>query len=229
MFQLLFYKPILNLMVFLYNNIPGNDFGLVIIILTVIVKLFLYPLSKNSIKSQKELQILQPKINELKEQFKDNKEELNKKIIELYKENKVNPFSSCLPILIQIPFFIAVYKVFQVKLESISADQLYSFISIPEKINYISFGFINLSLKNYYIAILAGLAQFWQSKMLLSKNKNTTQTNPNDISVIMNKQMTYFFPIMIVLISISLPAGLAFYLLVSTILTIIQQYLVYKD
>lgn len=229
MFNLLFFKPILNLMVFLYNTIPGNDLGVVIIVLTIIIRLLLYPLSKNAIKSQKQIQEVQPIINQIKIEYKDNKEELNKKVIELYKERKINPFSSCLPLLIQIPFFIAVYQVFQVKLETISVSQLYSFIHLPTTINYIAFGFLDLSVKNFYIAILAGIAQYWQVKMINKKNINQNQVDANDISAIMNKQMMYFFPVLIMVISMTLPAGLAFYLLVSSLFTIGQQYWIYRN
>ncbi|MCK5211168.1 membrane protein insertase YidC, partial [Candidatus Parcubacteria bacterium] len=112
MFQTFFYQPVLNLLVFLYNIVPGNDLGIAIILLTVVIKLLLLPLSKKSIKSQKALQDLQPQTEELKKKFKDNKEAMSKAMLELYKKNKVNPFSSCLPLIVQLPFLFAVFRVF---------------------------------------------------------------------------------------------------------------------
>jgi YidC/Oxa1 family membrane protein insertase len=113
LFQVIFYQPILNLVIFLYNYVTFQDLGLAIIILTIIIKALLWPLSKKSIKSQKALQEIQPKIDELKKEYKDNKQEMGQALMRLYKENKVNPFSSCLPLLIQLPFFIAVFQVFK--------------------------------------------------------------------------------------------------------------------
>ena len=113
MFETFFVQSILNLVVFLYNYLPGQDLALVIIGLTGLIKLLLYPLSKKSLESQKALQEIQPKIEELKEKFKDNKEMMGREMMEIYKQNKVNPLSSCLPLLLQLPFLIAVFHVFR--------------------------------------------------------------------------------------------------------------------
>ena len=205
MFEVLFYQPILNLLVFLYNIIPGHDIGVVIIVLTIILKLVLWPLSQQSLKSQKALQTLQPKIEELKKKYADKKDELGKAMMLLYKENKVNPLSSCLPLLIQMPFLFAVFRVFSNGLSNGSLDLVYPFITKPEMINTISFGFINLAERSIPFAILAGLAQFWQSKMLISKRPEikTPEAKDEDMASIMNKQMTYFMPIMTVFIGLS--------------------------
>ena len=144
----LFYKPVLNLLVFLYNIIPGHDLGIAIILLTVIIKLILLPLSKKSLKSQKAMQELQPKIDEIKRKYKDKKEEMSRAMMSLYKENKVNPFSSCLPLIIQLPFLLAVFRVFRNGFNNSSLALVYSFIHKPEVINSISFGFVDLSAKN---------------------------------------------------------------------------------
>jgi len=224
-FQTVFYQPILNLLVFLYNIIPGHDIGLVIIALTIILKLLLLPLSRQSIKSQKALQELQPKIEELKRKYSDKKEELGKATMLLYKENKINPLSSCLPLLIQMPFLFAVFQVFQNGLSNGSLDLVYSFINKPEAINTITFGAVDLAQRNITLAVLAGLAQFWQSKMLTSKRPalKTTDSKDEDMASIMNKQMTYFMPLITIIIGISFPGGLALYWLVTTLLSGLQQ------
>src|SRR3989339_162268 len=230
MFEVLFYQPILNLLVFLYNIIPGHDIGVVIIVLTIILKLVLWPLSQQSLKSQKALQTLQPKIEELKKKYADKKDELGKAMMLLYKENKVNPLSSCLPLLIQMPFLFAVFRVFSNGLSNGSLDLVYPFITKPEMINTISFGFINLAERSIPFAILAGLAQFWQSKMLISKRPEikTPEAKDEDMASIMNKQMTYFMPIMTVFIGLSFPGGLSLYWLVTTLLTGLQQLYIFK-
>lgn len=230
MYETFFYQPILNFVIFLYNIIPGHDLGVVIILFTFIIKLLLYPLSQKSLKSQKELQELQPKIEEIKKKYKDNKEEMSKAMMNLYKDNKVNPFSSCLPLLIQLPFLFAIFKVFRDGFENGALNLLYPFISHPDKINYISFGFLNLQNKNIYIAVLAGLAQFWQAKMMVTKRVDVKSegAKDEDMMAIMNKQMVYMMPVLTVFIGMSFPAGLGLYWLFTTIFTGLQQLILFK-
>jgi len=151
-FQTIFYQPILNLLVFLYNTF--GDLGLAIIFLTLIVKLILFPLSKKSIKSQKSLQELQPKIDELKKKHKDDKQAQSVALMALYKENKVNPFSSCLPLIIQLPFFFAIFRVFKDGFAQNHLDLLYPFVNNPEIINTVTLNFFDLSERNVILAIL---------------------------------------------------------------------------
>jgi YidC/Oxa1 family membrane protein insertase len=230
-FNLIFYRPILNLLVFLYNIVPGHDIGLAIIIMTVIIKLILLPLSKQSIKSQKSLQGLQPKIDEIKKKYADNKEEQGRAMMQLYKQEKVNPFSSCLPLLIQLPFLWAVFMVFRDGLSGKSLELVYSFIYRPEIINTISLGFINLAKPNVVLAILAGLAQFWQAKMMVTKRPEVkgAGAKDEDMMAIMNKQMVYMMPALTVFIGLSFPGGLALYWLITTVLTALQQLYLFKQ
>ena len=229
-FTVVFYQPILNLLVFLYNIVPGHDIGLAIIIMTVVIKLILLPLSKQSIKSQKALQEIQPKIDEIKKMYADKKEEQGRAMMELYKKEKVNPFSSCLPLLIQLPFLWAVFRVFRAGLSGQSLDLVYSFIYRPEVIDTISLGFINLAKPNVILAILAGLAQFWQAKMMTTKKPEVKSEGSKDESMMaaMNKQMLYMMPALTVFIGLSFPGGLALYWLVTTVLTALQQLYVFK-
>ncbi|MCU0679731.1 MAG: YidC/Oxa1 family membrane protein insertase [Planctomycetes bacterium] len=234
LFQVIFYQPILNVLILLYNFIPGHDLGIAIILLTIIIKLVLWPLSNQAIKSQKYLQDLQPKINELKAKYVNDKQEMSKALMLLYKEHKINPFSSCLPILIQLPFLIAVYQVFQDGMNN-KLGLVYSFITRPESINTISFawfnGFaLNLAEKNIYLAILAGAAQFVQAKMMSTKRSTikTEGAKDEDMAAIMNKQMLYFMPALTVFIGMSLPAGLTLYWFISTLLAALQQLVVFR-
>ena len=228
-FQVVFYQPILNLLVFLYNTISFHDLGLAIIFLTIAIKGLLWPLSQKSIKAQKSLQDLQPKINAVKAQYKDNKQEQGQAMIKLYKDNKINPFSSCLPLLIQLPFLLAVFQVFRDGLNN-KLSLVYPFIERPEVINTMAFGFLDLSKPNIYLAILAGLAQFWQAKMMMTKRAaiKTEGAKDEDMAAIMNKQMLYFMPALTVFIGWTLPGGLTMYWFIVTLLTAVQQLVVFK-
>ncbi len=227
MFNTILYQPIFNVFVFLYNFIPGHDVGLVILAITILVRLALYPLTGSSIKSQRALQELQPKMADIKKQFADDKQKQTQAIMELYKTNKVNPLTSCLPMLIQLPILIALYMVLQDGLASKDlAKSLYPFISNPGTINQISLGFFNMAKPNYVLAVLAGLAQYWQAKTLSRKNppQEAGEGSKDEAMMsMMNKQMLYFMPVMTVVIGFSLPAGLTLYWFFSTVLMALQQ------
>lgn len=208
---------------------PGHDIGIAILVLTIVIRVILFPLYYQSIKAQKALQDIQPKVEALKKQYQDNKEKLAQELMNLYKNDKVNPFSSCLPLLIQFPFLIAVYQVFGQGLNSKGFEILYSFVSRPEQINPMFLGFLNLAVPSLALAILAGVAQFWQTKMLMAKKpplvkgKEITGSADEKTMAIMNKQMIYFMPIFTVIIGASLPAGLTLYWFTTTLLMALQQ------
>ncbi|PIP18112.1 MAG: hypothetical protein COX43_00530 [Parcubacteria group bacterium CG23_combo_of_CG06-09_8_20_14_all_35_9] len=225
-FNIVLYQPLFNILIFFYNVIPGNDIGIAILILTILIRIVLWPFSLQSIKSQKALQDLQPKIEEIKRKYKGQSEKLARATMQLYKENKVNPFSSCLPLLIQFPFLIAVYQVFRSGLYSSSLEMLYPFISNPGHINSISLGLVDLAKPSIVLAVLAGLAQFVQAKMMITKRPDlkTRGSRDEDVMAIMNKQMVYFMPLITVMIGISLPGGLILYWFATTLLMILQQF-----
>ena len=159
-YTVLLYRPIFNIFIGLYNLIP--DIGVVIILLTLAVRLVLYPFYKKQVQGQKALQELQPKLQEIKSQYKDDKEKQAKAMMELYQTNKVHPLSSCLPVLIQLPIFLAVYQVLRAGLMNTeSFDLLYSFIQQPETISPMFLGVFDLSGRSVFLAVLAGLADQW--------------------------------------------------------------------
>lgn len=212
------YRPILNLLVYLYNVIPGHDVGIVIILVTIIIRLILAPLFHKSLKGQKAMNALQPKLNDLRERHKDNKEAQTKAMMELYKEHKINPLSSCLPVLLQLPILIALYQVF-IKALNGNLEGLYSFVAHPGVLDPTLLNFLDLSKPNIVLGVLAGAAQFWQSKMMLPAHASNDPTMK-----IMSVQTTYILPIISVIIAIKLPAGLPLYWVVTTLFAVGQQY-----
>jgi len=233
------YRPLFNLLIQIYNLVPGADFGVAIIIMTLIIRLAFFPLSIKALVSQKELTKLQPKIKELQEKFKNDKQALGQATMQLYKEHSINPFSGCLPILIQLPVLIALYGALRNGLKPESLNDLYYFISRPELIKTVALGFIDLSDKSHVMAILAGALQWFQlkksntmqqgqSKETLPVNKNKNTLPSSDISSTMNKQMLYFFPVMVIIIAWNLPAGLTLYWVAATVFSILEQLYVNK-
>ncbi len=229
-FNAILYQPIFNLFVGLYTAIP--DVGVVIVIITLLIKVLLYPSTKKSIIAQRSLQELQPKLEELKKQYKDNQQTLAQETMKMYKEHKVNPLGSCLPILIQLPIFLALYWVFRDGLTSDNFEQLYSFIPNPGHINSMSFGIFDLSKPSIVLAVLAGGAQFLQAKTLMRRRPPSAAGDggkDESMMAIMNKQMLYVMPVMTVLIGTQLPGGLSLYWFLSTLFTAIQQWWLFKD
>lgn len=230
LFYAVLYQPLLNILIFFYNVIPGHDIGGAIILLTVLIRLILWPLMGKSIKGQKAMQSLQPKIQALKEQYKDDKQKLAQATMELYKAEKINPLSSCLPLLIQMPILIALYWVLSAGLKSQKLDLLYPFITNPGTIKTMAFGFLDLAQKSWVLAILAGGAQYWQSKMLPMTPPAVKGEGSKDegMAALMNKQMLYMMPLMTVIIGGTLPGGLTFYWFLSTALTGLQQVIMFR-
>jgi len=216
------FRPIFNALIGIYNILPFDDFGIAIIILTILIRIILYPFSLKALRSQKDLQELQPKIKEVQNKHKNNKEQQAKKLMELYKENKVSPFSGCLPLLAQFPILIALYRAFLKGLSSDEITGLYSFVAHPGSINPLFLGFLDLTEKNVYLALLAGAVQFWQSKQSIPKAHSVAKEG--DMAMRMNTQMLYFMPLFTVFLGITFPAGLALYWVVYTLFTIFQQW-----
>jgi len=219
------YRPLLNILVLFYEYIPGRDLGIAIIVLTVLIKLIFYPLGSRAIKSQKALADLQPKIKEIQEKHKDNKEEQGRRLIELYKNEKINPFSGCLPVLIQLPVLIALYQVFWAGLNPGQLNLIYSFVPRPETINPMFLGFLDLSKPNIILAVIVGVAQYIQIKFITPKDGKAAKS---DFNAQMQKQMQYFAPVFMLIILIGLPSALGLYLFTTTLFTIVQQYLITK-
>ncbi|RJQ13571.1 protein translocase component YidC [Candidatus Parcubacteria bacterium] len=222
-FNKILLQPLFNILIFFYDL--SGDFGVAIILLTTLIRLVLYPLSAKAIRSQKELSVIQPQIQEVQRKHKGDQAAQAKELMKLYQEHNINPFSGCLPILIQLPILVALYRVFLDGLDPAQLVNLYYFIPKPDLINPEFLGFLDLSGRNLFLALAAGAFQFWQSKASLpQQDKKGVRASPTQ--AIMSKQMLYFFPALTVIISASLPAGVALYWLTTTILGLIQHFLV---
>ncbi|KAB3532218.1 YidC/Oxa1 family membrane protein insertase [Alkaliphilus serpentinus] len=211
-------QPLGALLKLIYDLI-GN-YGLSIIVFTIVVKLLMVPLTLKQMRSMKVIQELQPKLKELQEKYKNDKEKLNIKTMELYKEHKANPLGGCLPLLIQFPIIIGLFA-------ALRDPGAYVFGS-PEAYAQIDTSFLWLSNLNqvdpWILPILAGLTTYLSS-ITMSANK-TDQSQ---------KMMTYFFPVMIFAMSKGVffpgggfPAGVVIYWVVSSLFQAVQQILITK-
>lgn len=228
-FNLILYQPLFNALILLYQYLPGQDFGIAVIVLTVLIRFLLYPLMAQSMKSQRALTEIQPKIQEIQEKFKDDKEKQAKEIMGLYKEQKINPLGGCLPLLLQMPILLALFWVFMTFKDGLGPDQLailYPFVPVPNIPGEPMFlGFMNLAHPNPILAVLAGICQFFQAKtatMRIKKNKPSSQKSK--FPEMMQKQMLYFFPVFMFFILLRLPSAIGLYWIITALFSIGQQY-----
>ncbi len=191
---------LLHILEFFYGFV--HNYGVAIILLVLAIRLVFYPLTYTGFKSMKQMQKLTPKINEMREKYKDNKAELNKKIMELYKESKVNPFGGCLPMLLQIPVFYGLYMTLLISIQLRNAPFI--------------FWIHNLSVQDpyYILPILMGIS------MLISQKMNPMVGDPAQAKIML------ILPIVFTFIFIHFPAGLLLYWTVNNLLTIAQQYII---
>lgn len=175
-------------------------------------------------RAQKGLEIIQPEIKRIQEKFKDNREAKSKATMELYAQHKVNPFSGCLIMLVQLPILIAMFQVFNKGLGTIDPKMIYSFIQNPGTLDPISFGIINLAKGNIWLGVLAAITQFFQTKLSFSVQPPTGQNKGQpDFSNMLRWQSLYLFPALILFWSYSLPAALVLYWTILNILGILQE------
>jgi YidC/Oxa1 family membrane protein insertase len=198
-----------------------------IICLTIIIRIILYPIAVKALASQKILQKLQPELQEVQKKYKDDKEKQAKETLELYRREKINPFSGLFLAILQFPVLIALYRVFGQGLKPEELGQLYGFITNPLHINSMFLGLVDLAKPNLVFASLAGILQFFQTKMLMPDQKKG-ESKQADMAMMMQKQMVYFFPFVTVIILLKLPSALGLYWIVSGLFSIIQQYFIFK-
>lgn len=195
-------KPMLHSLKFFYRYIP--NYGVAIIIITIILKIVFFPLTHKSYKSMKEMGKLQPKMAALKEKLKDDRDAMNRAVMELYREHKVNPLGGCLPMIVQIPVFFALYKALMFSIELRHAPFVLWVTDLSDKDPY------------YVTPVIMGVTMFIQQKM--------TPSNMDE----MQQKIMLALPVVFTFMFLSFPSGLVLYWLVNNILTIAQQMYINK-
>ncbi|KKQ06330.1 MAG: Preprotein translocase subunit YidC [Candidatus Nomurabacteria bacterium GW2011_GWC2_41_8] len=226
--NIVLYQPLLNALAFLVSIIPGGDVGIAVIVLTIIVKIVLFPLSQKSIESQAQMNLLTPELNKIKASGA-NKEEQARLTFELYKKHKTNPFSGCLLVLIQIPIIFALYYVF-FKGMNFQNGLLYSFIHVPENINMVFLGLLDITKKSLVLAILAGVSQYLQAYFMPKPavSSGTGNSFQDNFTKSMHMQMKYIFPFVVAFIAYTISGAVALYWITSNIFMVGQQIYVNK-
>lgn len=208
------------------DNLPFFDAGVIIIIFTIIIKLILLPLSIKSSKAQMQLKSSEKDLREIKEKYKNDKNEQSKKTIEYYKEKGINPFSGIFILIIQLPILIGLYRVFlKSGLPDIDANLLYSFVGVPESVNMVFLHVVNIAEKSVLLAFIAGITAYIQISLANATNAPSSEGEvQNEIARAMATQMKYFFPLLIGFIAYTISSAVALYLITSNIFAIFQEY-----
>ena len=219
-FNEIFYRPLLNALVFLTGVLPFHDLGFAVIILTIVVRLILFPFSHRPMQAQHKMRALEPELTKIKETIKD-REAQARQTMALYKQHGINPFAGIMSLFVQIPVFLALYWVFS-KGVSIDPETLYSFVSVPSSINTHFLGIFDLTKRSILWAALAGATQFIHMK-LTNHGGGGLSAAKGDFSKALSFQMTYGMPLLIFFISLSFPAVISLYWTTSNIFSILHE------
>ena len=228
------FRPLFNLLFGITNILPTHSIGIAIILVTIIVRLILLPSSlhhaRQQQKNQGKLAGMQKELKAIQEQHKNDKGKRAEATMALYRKSGVNPASGCLPLLIQLPILLALYRVFLTGLTPEAFHNLYSFVAVPAQLQATFFG-IDLSQPGLYLGVLAGVAQFIQMRFFNPTPPMSPGMDQSSEQMMasMQRNMMYIFPVMTVFIALQLPAALALYWFTSTVLALVQQYLIKKS
>ncbi len=245
MFNTFIFLPLYNGLVGIMDILPGIDVGIAVIIFTVIVRLILFPLSKSSLLTQVRMKEVEPEANRIKREYANDKQTQALKVMELYKVNKIKPFSGVLLLFIQLPILIALISVFYKILPAVHPEYLYSFVHAP--VIRPSLLGLDLTGKSLILALLTGVIQFFQlhfsvaarqqkeSAQLTLKNGGKLDT-PSQFANSMNSQMKFLLPIIaFVSVYFIIPARfpqaasiIAIYWSVSSLFTLAQELYIRK-
>jgi len=226
-----FYQPIYNFLIWIINITPGYSLGLGIIILTLLLRIALYFPNQKALLAQKRLAEVQPKLNEVKEKYKNDQQKMAEETMKIWKQHKVNPASSCLPILIQFPILIALFYVIQ---DGLNPDKTWLLYNFQQNFNLLNIetnflNILNLTEKNIIVLpLIVGALQFLQLKLAMSNQKKPSQKSADPQAMVQN-MMLYLMPGMIAVFTASLPAGVGLYWGTSTLFGIGQQFIANKQ
>jgi len=228
MFTTILVKPLFNLLMLLYSVIPGHDFGVAIIVMTILVRLALWPILSSQLRSQKKLQALSPEVAKIKKQAKGDKQLESKLLMEMYKEREINPFASLIPLLVQLPLFLALYIALRdvIKPGEIAhliypglrhLGTIKNILAQPSTFKPWFLGIFDLAKVSPVLALVAGVTQFFQTKQLIPK------AAPGDSQAQAMAATTKIFPVLTFIIGLRLPSALALYWAMASGVAIIQQ------
>lgn len=224
-YDALVHEPLYNAIIGILELVPGANLAASVVILTILVRLALFPISKRALISQMKMRELQPEIEAIKQRNKENQQQAAVETMALYRKHQVNPFASIGMIFVQIPIFIGLYSIFSGSFEAVNASMLYPFVPVPQDpIDPFIFG-IDLRAKSAILAAVAAASQHLAGRFLISSAQVATPTEgfQADFTKAMRTMSLYFMPALTFLFSAALASALPLYWAVSSIFTVGQE------
>lgn len=226
-FSATIFDPLYNLLIFLVSVLPGANVGLAVIVLTLIVKFILFPLSKKATEANMKMKEIQPEVKALQEKHKDNREQAAMEMLALYRDKKINPFSGLVVLFIQIPIILGLYWVFlRAGWPSINTDILYSFVTAPETVSIYFLG-IDVTMRSVLLALIVGITQYYQVKIAMPDiapaKQGATPNFKEDLARSMQLQMRYVLPVIIAVIAYTLSSAISLYWITNNLFMIWQE------
>lgn len=227
------YTPLYNALIFLISHVPYGDVGFAIIILTIVVKIILLPVTKKATHTQLMIKRVAPKLEEIKNIHKDNQQEQVKHMLKLYKEHQINPLSGIITIFVQIPIIFGLYRVFlSGGLPVIDPTHLYSFVVVPTVVNMQFLGFLDLSARSVVLAVLAGATQFVIAKITFeppAANMKPGESLKEDVMRSLHLQTKYMLPLVVGAFAYFLSAAVALHWVVGNTFTLVQDIIIRRN
>jgi YidC/Oxa1 family membrane protein insertase len=230
-FHALIYNPLYNGLVFLVDIVPGHDMGIAVILLTIVVRIILIPLSRRAVQAQMAMKKIAPEVDKLKAKYKDDRVEQNKAILALYKSADIHPFANFGLVLIQFPILIALYWVFYKSgFPQVDMSLLYSFVHIPAMINMHFIGLIDMASRSIPLAVIAAVTQYIYTRLSMGPRQKVPESTPveatlsGDMAKSFDLQARYVLPAIIGVIGLTIPSAAPLYWATSNIFMILQEY-----
>lgn len=227
-FDAAIYTPFYNGLVFLVGLIPSHDMGLAVVILTIVVRFILFPLSRRAIEAQMAMKKIAPEIDALKQKYKDDQEEQTKAIFALYKERNIHPFAGVGLMLIQLPILLGLYRVFlHGGLPAIDPSLLYSFVHAPSSVNMEFLGLVNMASRSIPLALCAALSQFIYTRLSMGPSEKSSPVEASlsgDMAKSFEVQARYVLPLIVGVIGFSFASAVSLYWTTSNLFMIAQEY-----
>lgn len=232
-----FFDPVYNALILILDHVPGGDVGVAIVLLTIVIKLILLPLSLSAAKTQRAMRTLEPELTKIKEKHKDDREKLARATMDAYTKAGVRPFASIFLILLQLPIIFALYLAVSrgggVPFPEINTALLYSFVPVPETVTMLFLGIVDMIGRSLPLALLAGATQFVHTRLALPplppKKKDAAPSFKDDFAHSMQLQMRYVLPIVITVVAYTISAAIALYFLVSNLMAIATELIVRRN
>lgn len=222
------YNPLYNGLVYFVGILPNHDVGVAVIMLTIIVRIIVYPLSRRAVQAQLDMKQVAPEVEKIRDKFKNDKQAESQAIFALYKERDIHPFASFFLVLIQFPILIGLYWVFaRGGLPNIDATRLYAFVHIPAAVNMEFLGVLGMSSHSIVLAVLASVTQFAYTRLSMGPRGVKTATEASlsdDMARSLDIQARYVLPAIIGVISYSVVAAAPLYWVTSNTFMIAQEY-----